>query len=385
MCISDGALRAKIDGELPAAELKQVQAHLAVCASCRAREEAIAGRAERVSALFFQLAPGSEPPPDAAAAYGRLRARRERAPERWPRLARLFPARLTPVWGLATALALAAVLAWPPARAVAQRLLGILRVQAVVAVPMERDFVAEGKGQMLSQIFAGSVVTTKEGKQLNVAGREEAARMAGFDPRLPEMRSDTPQFTVLTARAFHFTVDSGRLTALASALDRPDLPIPPGFNGAQVFVDAPAAVIARYGECPPERRGPPPPGAHYDTCLAVMEAPAPTVVTQPNFDLRAVAEFGLELTGMNPEQARTFSQAIDWSSTIAIPIPRSASSYETVAVNGANGVLVAGVPSGPHEKLPPGYALFWVKNGVMHSISGFGNPGLAVPLAESLR
>ncbi len=385
MCISDGELRAKIDGELPEAELKRVQAHLEGCAGCRRREEEMAGRAARVGALFSGLAEG-EPAPDAAAAYARFRrARAEQPAERTWWRARLLPPRLA--WAAMAAAALAGMLlVSPPTRALAQKLLGILRINTVVAVPIQRDFANEGKGQMLSQILADSVTTTKKGRPLNVAGREQAAQVAGFTPRLPGLRTDEPQLTVNTEQAFHFTLNEQRLTALVTALNRPDLALPPDLNGAQVFVDAPPSVVARYGDCPAERFGAAWRNAHVENCLTVVQAPIPVVVTQPQIDLRGVAEFGLQISGMTPEEARTFSQAVDWTTTIAIPVPRSASSYDTVTVDGAKGVLVSGVTMPIHDaNLPPAYALIWVKDGRMYSLAGFGTSTAAVPLAESMK
>ncbi|MGD0013962.1 MAG: zf-HC2 domain-containing protein [Bryobacteraceae bacterium] len=386
MCISDGVLRAKIDGELPEAELERVRAHLEQCARCREREQGMAERARRVAGFFSELAPApGEAPADAAAAYARFHQERAAEPERKWRLGRLVAPRLRPAWGAAAAAALLGLaVVSPPGRALAQKVLGMLRIRAVVAVPMERDFAAEGKGQVLSQLLADSVVTTKESRQVTVSGREEAARLAGFEVRLPELLQDTPQLMVRTEHAFHFTVDERRLTTLVSAFGRPDLEFPLELNGARVFVDLPAAVVARYGDCRAEGWRESQQSARSDTCVTVMQAPAPTVVTLPELDLRAVAEFGLQLSGMSAEEARKFSQAVDWQSTLAIPIPRNVTSYETVNVDGAQGILVAGVPNGRRQS-PPAYGLFWVKHGRLYGVTGFGGASAAVPLADSLR
>ena len=39
----------------------------------------------------------------------------------------------------------------------------------------------------------------------------------------------------------------------------------------------------------------------------------------------------------------------------------------------------------PVGNTPPGYTLVWVKNGMVYSLSGFGDSSLAVPIAESLQ
>jgi hypothetical protein len=101
---------------------------------------------------------------------------------------------------------------------------------------------------------------------------------------------------------------------------------------------------------------------------------------------------------MTPEQAHLFSQTVDWTSTIAVPIPRNAASFETVTVDGVKGLMIAGLPDrqvvhvgggggSPNRmtRLPPSYGLVWVRDGVMYSVGGYGDPALAAPLAESLR
>jgi hypothetical protein len=261
---------------------------------------------------------------------------------------------------------------------------------------MERDFIAEGKGEMLQQLLADSVIKTKESRRLAVADREEAARLASMAVRLPELRTDAPQLTVNTESAFQFTASQQRLNTLLSVAGRADLQFPPELNGAQVAVDVPANVVARYGNCPVENLHEPTHGP-YDDCVVVSQVPVPTVVTTPELDLTGVAEFGLQLAGMTPEQAHLFSQTVDWTSTIAVPIPRNAATFETVAVDGVQGLMITGLPDrqvvarlgeGSRNrvtKLPPAYGLLWVHNGIMYSVGGFGNPALAQPLAASLR
>ena len=393
MCIPDGILRARLDGELLESERAGVEAHLESCARCRERARAIKEQSERVGALVSSLAPvTAEAPVDAQRAFTRLETRMA-APARRP----FWIPRLTPAWGaIAAAVLMGALLISPPGRAVAQKLLGFLRIKAVVAVPMDRDFIAEGKSEMIQQLLADSVVKTKETQRLAVADRDEAARMAGVNVRLPEMRTDSPQLTVNTESSFHFTVNQQRLENLLSVAGRTDLEFPSDLAGAQVYVNVPANVVARYGNCPVEDLREPTHGP-YDNCVIVAEVPVPTVVTNPQLDLSGVAEFGLQLAGMTPEQAHMFSQTVDWTSTIAIPIPRNAATFETVTVDGVKGLMITGIADrqvvmhsgdGPRNrvtKLPPAFGLIWIRNGVMYSVGGFGDPSQAQPLAASLR
>jgi len=389
MCIPDGTLRARLDGELGQAELAGTEEHLRTCARCRERAAAVAERAGRAQALFSELGPEADlSPADAAAAYARLEhGRSDRIVDsRWRRL---FPARLTPAWGAVAAVALVAVLATSaPTRSVAQRLLGLFRVKAVVAVPMERDFGGDftaEKRDVLQQVLADSMVTLVESRRVPVAAREEATKLAGFDVQLPALRQDQPQLAVITEHKVEFTVSAERVRTLLSVVGRTDLNLPAGLDGAKVLVDAPAGVMARYGECPdwPRLRGQA--AQQLASCMVVVQSPGPTVVTTPELDLTGVAEFGLQLTGMTPEQAHTFAQTVDWTSTAAIPIPRNTVSSETVSINGTPGILLTGARFRERTDIPPSWVVLWVKGGMMYSVTGFGDTATAVPLAESLR
>ncbi len=381
MCISDGDLRARLDGELAEADALAVEAHLGECERCRRRAETLSARAAMVGALFSQLAPGpADVPADSAAALARVRARHRSAEA--DKKPRLFGRPWAPAWvAVAAVVVVALSVTSGPTRALAQRLLGLLRVKSVVVVPMDRDFFAEGKGKMLSSILADAVTVTKEEKPQTVGTREEAARLAGFAVRLPALRTDAPQLVVEGEHAVQFTVNSKRLDAFLSLAGRPDLPIPEGLANAKIAVDVPRGVRAAYGDCPVRRPGPGAPRPQWSDCVMVMQTPVPVVVTLPELNLSAVAELGLQISGMSAEEARTFARTVDWTSTLAIPLPRDAANFETVIVDGVQGVLIN---NRRRPDFPGGYSLIWIKNGIAYAINGFGDSGLAVQIAESL-
>ncbi len=246
---------------------------------------------------------------------------------------------------------------------------------------MERDFIAEGKGKLLSSILADAVTVTKEEKPQTVGTREEAARLAGFAVRLPAHRTDAPQLVVEGEHAVQFTVNSKRLDAFLSLVGRPDLPIPEGLANAKIAVDVARSVRATYGDCPVRRPGPGAPRRQWSDCVMVLQAPTPVVVTVPELNLSTVAELGLQISGMSAEEARNFARTVDWTSTLAIPLPRDAANFETVTVDGVQGVLIN---SKRRPDFPMGYSLIWIKNGIVYAINGFGDSGLAVQIAESL-
>jgi len=381
MCATDGMLRARLDGELTPADSLAIDEHLAGCAGCRQRAEELAGRAERIQGLLANLAEAAEAAPDARAALARLRARRSAAAApSW--LARLFPLRLAPAWGALAAVALVVMLiSSAETRAFAQKLLGLLRVRNIVVVSIDRSAMTEGKGKLWGQMLSENIVVTKDGKPETATSREKAGELAGFAVRLLEARRDAPRLIVEGERAFYLTVDRARIQALLNIVGRPDLEFPESIDGAKVAVDIPRGVVAAYGDCPKRSSDEVPPETWYN-CVAVAQFPTPTVITLPELDIAPIAEVGLQLAGMTPEEARAFSRTVDWTSTLVLPLPRDVASYENVEVDGVKGVLIQ---HKPFRNRPASYALLWAKTGMIYSLSGFGNPAYAVPLAESLR
>ncbi len=76
MCISDGMLRARLDGEIEAGDVSSIEAHLAGCADCRRRLQLLRVRASRVQHLLSTLeSPAALPSAVAALKDFRLRQR----------------------------------------------------------------------------------------------------------------------------------------------------------------------------------------------------------------------------------------------------------------------------------------------------------------------
>jgi protein TonB len=73
MCITDGILRAKLDGEIEPAQVSPLETHLAGCAPCRGRLQLLHARASRVQHLLTTLeSPAALPDPVGALTAFRL-------------------------------------------------------------------------------------------------------------------------------------------------------------------------------------------------------------------------------------------------------------------------------------------------------------------------
>ncbi len=393
-CPTDEILRARVDEELAPAERAAVDQHIAECPACQSRSRAVSAAAARVGTLLGTLnAPVSAAESNPQMALARFKARLNPQEERVPLLARIF----APRWRFAWAASLAAVivagsLAFPSARSFAQRLLATLRIEKVQ--PVSLDFASmdtssnrklqQGLGQMISD----NVVVTTDEKEMDAASQDAASKLTGFPVKVLSSRQDSPSFRVSGAHAFHMTVDRARLQEVLDEAGRTDLLLPANLDGAQVSVQVPRSVEVSYGTCSANRKSrhqaPPadadenPQSAPSD-CLALIQAPGPTINMPAELNLQQLAETALQLAGMTPVQARKFCQTIDWKSTLVLPIPRGVTSYEPVSINGIQGTLMR-LPN--HDR--PSYVLVWADDGIIYGLVGWGDPNMAVQLASSL-
>ena len=114
--------------------------------------------------------------------------------------------------------------------------------------------------------------------------------------------------------------------------------------------------------------------------MIFSQLPSPTVTAPAGVDVAQLAQIGLEFSGMTSDQAAAFTQTIDWSSTLVIPIPRNAATYQQVSVDGVTGTLI----QRPADDAPE-YLLVWIKDGVVYAIGGLGSDASkALGLANSL-
>jgi hypothetical protein len=197
------------------------------------------------------------------------------------------------------------------------------------------------------------------------------------------------QIFVTDDAAFSMTVDRAKAQALLDEAGRGDLVLPESVDGADISVTIPASVSVAYGTCPkpqadssegkdtegqdPDRR--------YPDCVILAQIPSPSVNAPADLDINRLAQIGLEFTGMTPEEAAAFTSTVDWTSTLVVPIPSIAATYEQVTVDGVTGTLI----QRPSDRGPE-YALLWVKDGIIYAISGLGtNSGKAIEMANSLR
>jgi hypothetical protein len=383
--LSNGELRAALDGELGAGLLSHIQ----VCPDCQARQQQLQVRQRDAERLLAFLAPQGQAGPPPHQAWVRLSQKIMQEKEtsmtkRW------FSYPLVR-FGTAAVVLLILVLAFPSTRALAGELLNLFRVQQVTVVPVDftglEQLTGDGAlGNQFTELISDSVDMQQEpGEPVSAASAEEASQLAGFIVRIPSGMTPS-QIHVTSGAAFSLKLNRTKAQALLDEAGRSDLALPASVDGAEISVDIPASVSVAFGTCPKpgsgvsgnteqsttERR--------YPDCVILAQIPSPSVSAPADLDIDALARIGLEFTGMSPEEAAEFTSTVNWTSTLLVPIPRNAAIHEQVSVDGVTGTLI----QRPYIENPQ-FALLWVKDGIIYVISGLGtNSQQAVEMANSL-
>ena len=382
--LTDGDLRAALDGELDELRLR----HLDGCTHCQARRQQLEQESQKTAQLLGFLASTEGSVPSAQRSWNRLNQKIVTKKE--TSMFKKFFGYPVVRFGTAMVLILALVLAFPGTRALAGELLNLFRVQQVAVVQVDftglEQLTGDGAlGNQFTDLISNSVNMTDEpGEPVQAADAAQASQLSGFNVRLPQ--SLTPsQIYVTDSAAFSMTVDRDKAQALLDEAGRGDLVLPEAVDGADISVTIPSAVSAAYGTCPKpetdtsesedtERR--------YPDCVILAQIPSPSVNAPASLDVNQLARIGLEFTGMTAEEAIAFTGTVDWTSTLVVPIPSNAATYEQVSVDGVTGTLIQ---RASREGEPTTFALLWVKDGIIYAISGRGgNSDQALEMANSL-
>jgi hypothetical protein len=397
--LTDGQLRAYLDGEsCEGSSLSVVNEHIAHCQECLSRFE----RMEKQAAFLRQQlgfllpvnaneAATSTDEHDALAKF-RNRMKKKEISE----MSKEFLGKLRPAWAvLAFVVILATLFSFPSGRIWAGQFLGLFRVQQIRVLPIDTDILSQNGvdttlGKQLGAMISKSTTVRKEPvKSHIVANAQEASKEVSFGLRLPAGQPIMPTIAVQGGSAFDVVVDRTRTQSLLDEFGRKDLILPETLDGAVISVDIPIGINAAYGDCPDlimdkeqkANEDTQSKKVHFPDCIILTEVPSPTVKTPPDLDLAKLAQVGLEFAGMKAEEARAFTEGVDWTSSLVIPIPKQDSTVEQITLDGVNGSLVK-----HSDGYIPRYVLIWVKDGIVYALNGWGtDPAKAIEMANSLQ
>jgi hypothetical protein len=277
------------------------------------------------------------------------------------------------VLAAAAAVMLSALLAVPAVRASASQFLSLFRVSNFVAVQVEPSRLDRLEAQELEigkLIGEHLQVLADPGPPLAVGSLDEAASVAGMPVAVPQWLpndSSILETSVVGERVVQITASSVRLQQVMDALGITDLSAPAELDGQVVNVRVPPVVMVRY--------------EHGNRRSRLFQARAPQVTLPTSVDLAALGEIGLRILGLSPGDARQFAQAIDWHSTLLVPIPPVVSSFRQVSINGRQGIVLQHQPSGQSETS----VVLWSTSDRVFALVSIASLEQVLAMAESVR
>jgi hypothetical protein len=397
-CPDLGALRASIDDAPGAAPA--LHDHVRACPSCADTLAELQRNAELAAPAIALTAPGAEPSPlaveAALARFGQRRARLAATaapapaatatsptvpdpiplPRRGP-VARLGARARGVAAGLVAALVLAGLLVTPGGRAAAAGFLAQFRSQRFEVVsldPGQSSQVADVVGGLVQTgVFTGDALQVAGfGEPEVVAGLAEAGRIAGFavpavDPAvLPGGVEGTPQRVLVTrAREARMTFDRDRALAYLRGHGRPDAALPERYDGTQLVVQVPAAVVQQFA------------GRDGGPALLVGKAGTVGLTTEGGASLEELREVVLGLPGLPAETVAQLRAIGDWRTTLPLPVPSDQVRSRPATVDGAEAVSFA-------DQTGRLNALLWQRGGHIWGVAGVIGSDEALDVANSL-
>jgi hypothetical protein len=273
----------------------------------------------------------------------------------------------------AAVLVLSVLLAVPAVRASASQFLALFRVSNFVAVQVEPSRLQRLEAEQLEigKLIGEHVqVLADPGAPVAVPSVEAAASLSGMTLALPQwLPADTRiiETSVMGERVVQINASAVRLQQVMDALGITDLTAPAELDGQIVNVRVPPVAMVRY--------------EHAKRRSRFFQARVPQVTLPSSVDLAVLGEIGLRILGLSPADARQFAQAIDWHSTLLVPIPAGVSSFRQVSINGRPGIMLLHQP--PNES--PTSVLLWSTSDRVFGIVSIAGVEDVLAMAESVR
>jgi hypothetical protein len=387
MHLSDGEIRAYLDQENV---VEGVEIHLKECADCRERAARMSESSIHANQLLGSLEPaGKDIPKTGQQAYAIIEDRFI-LKENIPMFERLFNKKYRFTWVALSVVAILAVgMLFPQVRAIGSSFLGLFRVEQFTIIQVDPEQIEGqlGSSSNFGYLLAEDVVIEEYGDAMDAADAVEASSLSGFPVRLPAVAPSLGELKVQPGAKVSMVVDLPKVQALLDEISSADLHLPTALDGAEVSMEMPVVVGAAFGSC--EVTGemirnadidPDGPLPDLSECITLTQFPSPEISAPPGLDIASIGEMFLQLLGLTPEEAAQFSQNVDWTTTLVIPIPRYGTEYQDVFVDGVEGTLIL---QSQRSELPH-YLLVWIKDGVVYGLTGPGTAESALEIANSL-
>lgn len=372
-------------------EVIRIADHLVECPECQERADQLSKSGIETTRQMSALAPRAEESAQPVhLAYARFE-QKYLVKENMSMLDRIFSRKYRFAWVAVGVVALLAVaMLFPQVRAIGSSFLGLFRVEQFTILQIDPENLEEqlGSSSSFEYLLAEDVQVEEFGEMHEVTTTEEASSLAGFQVRLPGAADGDAQLVLQPGARVSVLVDLPKVQALMDELGISDPKLPAELDGAEVSLELPVAVAAAYGTCEvtpemmreagedPDRR----PVTDLSECVTLTQFPSPEISAPPGLDIARIGQAFLQVLGMTPEEAARFSQSVDWTTTLVIPIPRYGTEYQEVLVDGVEGTLI--MQSQRSEF--PHFLLIWIKDGIVYALTGPGDVQSAAELANSL-
>ena len=209
----------------------------------------------------------------------------------------------------------------------------------------------------LRAIFAGPLPDDAS----PVANPDEAARRAGFTPRLPSS-AKTPELLVIAPVHEEMRIRAADLTAALQQAKVSNVAIPPAWDGVTFELQQGRGVLADYGE------------------FFIAQAPPLTLTAPAGFPLDQFLEVLFRAAGMTAMDARNLQQKFASSPAAFFPIPpRYEMDIHEVQLTTGKGLLLQNADKGGE------LALMWSSPDRSYFISGLMTETEVIALANSVR
>lgn len=388
--ISEGILRAYFDEALSEAEQKRVIAHLATCSRCAEKAASIEARNARVRASMAGLSsPYLRAPMEAQVARERLRDYVYEKKEN-TMLKKAFSRRYRPAWvAVAFVLFFAVAFSFQPVRALAGDFLALFRVQKIEFVEADIEGFDDEESfrevaDTLGSFVEKEVVVKSGGETQYVDDMATVRSLVDYPLRFPKIEGET-HYAVEPGGSASMQVDIQKMRLLLAELGYTAFSLPESLDGADVDITFGTSVVVSYGGCPLHIEE----GESVEesddkrSCTVFMQIPSPNITAPAELDIDQLGQAYLQLLGMTPDEAATFSQRVDWTTTMVVPIPNFMHmDYREVQVNGVDGTIIIYPPS--YHSDQDEYMLTWAKDDIIYSLSGVGDTATALEIAASI-
>jgi hypothetical protein len=270
--------------------------------------------------------------------------------------------------------------ALPQVRAGAAAFLDLFRVVnfAPVAIQPERikDLMSHNELDLPHLLGDQVKVLKSAGPPQEVANLEAASTAAGVRVRMPAwlpagMTSEG--FLVSGDNAMRVTLSAQKLNTVLDAIGIDDLRVPPEADGKSVTMNVPPIVRVTFSD----------PQSHKVT---LVQARQPEASFPAGVDLATFGEIGLRVLGLERGEAHRFAQNVDWRSTLLVPVPSGAATFEQVNINGNVGLLIetTRAQTGPRDSRPMAQ-IMWSSGGSVYVLVGDVRPAILFTMAQTVQ